>query len=52
MKIDEVFEHVINVGPYGLNEEFKSLRNIPFSSIEEFKYDLLDKRIRSIKFRL
>ena len=37
MRIDEVFEHVIRTGPYGLNEEFKSLKAMSFTSFDEFK---------------
>ena len=37
MKIEQVFEHVITQGAFGLNEEFKSLKALSVSSYEEFK---------------
>lgn len=37
--IDELLDHVINVGAYGLSEEFRIIRNqLIESSFDAFKY--------------
>lgn len=38
MSLDELVEHVKQVGAYGLSEEFKNIRSQPiFSTINSFK---------------
>ena len=42
MTIEQLIEHTINAGAFGLSEEFKSIRSQPiYSSFEFFKYEFI-----------